>query len=181
MVFELTLLLVAWILSWFFAIPLWGTGTWDLMGLLVGLTSTLPMLSLFFWLLQSNWEPCREIRKMMDGAVLPIFKDFSLLQLALLSIVAGVSEEVLFRAVIEGGLQSPMGLPLAIAISALLFGFCHALTQFYLILATIMGIYLSLVWMSTDQLVSPIVTHAVYDFIVLVWYLRPGIRPNKQS
>ena len=154
MIFELTLLLVGWILSWFFSIPLWGGSSWDWIGFIVGLTSTLPMLSLFFWLLQSNWEPCKEIRHMMDEAVLPMFKDFTILQIALLSIAAGVSEEVLFRAV------------------------CHALTKFYLILATIMGIYLSLVWMSTGQLLSPIITHAVYDFIVLIWYLRLRVSPN---
>lgn len=108
----------------------------------------------------------------MDEAVLPIFKGFSILQIASLSIVAGISEEVLFRAIIQGGLQSATGIPIAIAISAILFGICHALTKFYFILATIMGIYLSLVWMSTSQLLSPIITHAVYDFIVLVWYLR---------
>jgi membrane protease YdiL (CAAX protease family) len=172
MIFELTLLLVAWIVSWLFSIPLWGNGGWDKIGIIVGLTSILPMLSLFFWLLQSKWEPCQEIRQMMDEAVLPIFKGFSILQIASLSIVAGISEEVLFRAIIQGGLQSATGIPIAIAISAILFGICHALTKFYFILATIMGIYLSLVWMSTSQLLSPIITHAVYDFIVLVWYLR---------
>ncbi|MBT5926741.1 MAG: CPBP family intramembrane metalloprotease [Verrucomicrobia bacterium] len=178
MIFELTLLLVAWILSWLFSIPLWGGGSWDWMGLVVGLTSTLPMLSLFFWLLQSSWEPCQEIRHMMDEAVLPIFKDFTIIQLALLSIAAGVSEEVLFRAVIQGGIQSALGIPVALAISAFLFGVCHALTKFYLVLATIMGVYLSLVWMSTGQLLSPIITHAVYDFIVLIWYLRLRVSPN---
>lgn len=178
MIFELTLLLVAWILSWLFSIPLWGEGIWNWYGMIVGITSTLPMLSLFFWLLQSKWEPCREIRKIMDDAVLPIFKDFSIFQIALLSFAAGISEEVLFRAIIQGGLQSILGIPIAITLSAFLFGICHALTRFYLVLATIMGVYLSIVWMSTGQLLSPIVTHAVYDFIVLIWYLRLGVKPN---
>lgn len=178
MIFELTLLLVAWILSWFFSIPLWGEIVWDWMGVLVGLSSTLPMFSLFFWLLQSKWEPCQEIRQMMDEAVLPIFKDFSILQIALLSIAAGISEEVLFRAVIQGGLQSALGIPIAIMISSFLFGICHALTRFYLVLATIMGVYLSLVWMSTGQLLGPIITHTVYDFVVLIWYLCLGVKPN---
>ncbi|MDC0325509.1 CPBP family intramembrane metalloprotease, partial [bacterium] len=93
-------------------------------------------------------------------------------------ITAGIGEEVLFRAVIQGGLQSTLGIPVAIAISAFIFGVCHALTRFYLILATIMGIYLSLVWISTGQLLGPIITHAVYDFIVLVWYFRLRVSPT---
>ena len=119
------------------------------------------MLSMFFWLLQSKWEPNRKISQMMDEAVLPLFKDFTILQIALLSIAAGISEEVLFRAVIQGGLQSALGMPIAVAISALLFGVCHALTKFYFVLATLMGVYLSLDWMSTSQLLSPMIAHAL--------------------
>ncbi len=178
MIFELSLLLVAWVVAWFFSIPFWGSGSWDWMGVLVGLTSTLPMLSIFFWLLQSKWDACVEIRKMMDQAILPLFKGFSVTQIALLSITAGISEEVLFRAVIQGGIQAAAGLPLAIFVSAFLFGLCHALTRFYFILASLIGVYLSMVWMATDQLLSPIITHAVYDFIVLHWYLRLRVSPN---
>ena len=177
-IFELLLLLLAWLVAWFFSIPLWGEANWDWVGFGVGISSTLPMLSMFFWLLQSKWEPNRKIIQMMDEAVLPLFKDFTIFQIALLSIAAGISEEVLFRGVIQGGLQSASGLPIAVAISALLFGVCHALTKFYFILATLMGVYFSLVWMSTSQLLSPMIAHALYDFIVLVWYLRLRVKPN---
>ena len=177
-IFELMLLLFAWLAAWLFSIPLWGEDKWNWVGVAVGITSTLPMLSMFFWLLQSKWEPNRKICQMMDEAVLPLFKDFTILQIALLSIAAGISEEVLFRAVIQGGLQSVSGMPLALAISALLFGLCHALTKFYFMLATLMGVYLSLVWISTSQLLSPMIAHALYDFIVLVWYLRLRVKPN---
>ena len=135
-IFELILLLFAWLVAWLFSIPLWGEDKWNWLGFALGITSTLPMLSMFFWLLQSKWEPNRKISQMMDEAVLPLFKDFTILQIALLSIAAGISEEVLFRAVIQGGLQSALGMPIAVAISALLFGVCHALTKFYFVLAT---------------------------------------------
>ena len=121
-IFELLLLLFAWLVAWLFSIPLWGEDKWNWLGFALGITSTLPMLSMFFWLLQSKWEPNRKISQMMDEAVLPLFRDFTILQIALLSIAAGISEEVLFRAVIQGGLQSASGTPIAVAISALLFG-----------------------------------------------------------
>ena len=109
-IFELMLLLFAWLAAWLFSIPLWGEDKWNWIGAAVGITSTLPMVSMFFWLLQSKWEPNRKICQMMDEAVLPLFKDFTILQIALLSIAAGISEEVLFRAVIQGGLQSSLHL-----------------------------------------------------------------------
>lgn len=177
-IFELMLLLLAWLSAWLFSIPLWGEDKWNWVGVAVGITSTLPMLSMFFLLMQSKWEPSRKIIQMMDEAVLPLFKDFTILQIAILSIAAGISEEVLFRAVIQGGLQSASGLPIAVVISALLFGVCHALTKFYFVLATLIGVYLSLVWISTSQLISPMIAHALYDFIVLVWYLRLRVKPN---
>ena len=95
-IFELLLLLFAWLVAWLFSIPLWGEDKWNWLGFALGITSTLPMLSMFFWLLQSKWEPNRKISQMMDEAVLPLFRDFTILQIALLSIAAGISEEVLF-------------------------------------------------------------------------------------
>ena len=35
-----------------------------------------------------------------------------------------------------------------------------------------MGLYLSLVWMASGQLISPIITHAAYDLLALGWYVR---------
>ena len=99
--FEASLFLVAVVLAWIFAIPLRHHGAWNGEGLVIGLTSSLPMISMFFWLLQSKWQPSVRIREMMDTTILPIFKGFSTLQLGILACVAGISEEVLFRAVIQ--------------------------------------------------------------------------------
>lgn len=170
--FESSLLLVAWVLGWFLGVPLFDIQKWNWKGLAIGLTSTLPLISMFFWLLQSKWEPCQNIRRIMDAVIRPMFQGFSILQLLILSLVAGISEEILFRGVIQGGTQISMGTPAAILLSAVLFGACHALTPFYFVLATFMGVYMSVVWLATGQLLAPIITHAVYDFLVLVWYLK---------
>jgi len=170
--FESSLLLVAWVLGWLMGVPLFDVHTWNWKGFTVGLTSTLPLISMFFWLLQSQWEPCQNIRRIMDAVIRPMFQEFNILQLLIISLVAGISEEILFRGVIQGGAQASMGVPAAIVLSAVLFGACHALTPFYFVLATFMGAYMSVVWMATEQLLAPILTHAVYDFLVLVWYLK---------
>ena len=40
------------------------------------------------------------------------------------------------------------------------------------IIAALIGAYLGLLWIWTGNLLTPMVTHAVYDFVALVYFLR---------
>jgi membrane protease YdiL (CAAX protease family) len=40
------------------------------------------------------------------------------------------------------------------------------------IIATFIGLYLGLLWIWTGNLMTPMITHAVYDFAALVHFLR---------
>ncbi|MEI6785094.1 MAG: CPBP family glutamic-type intramembrane protease [Verrucomicrobiota bacterium] len=42
----------------------------------------------------------------------------------------------------------------------------------YAIVAALLGVYLGLLWMWTGNLLTPMITHAVYDFATLVYFLR---------
>ena len=55
---------------------------------------------------------------------------------------------------------------------AILFGLLHAVNVAYAVLAALMGLYLGWLWMATGNLAVPIVAHAVYDFLALVYILR---------
>jgi membrane protease YdiL (CAAX protease family) len=169
---EASLLAVAWILAWLLGIPLSHLWHMDTSGVLMGCSSTLPVISLFFWLAQSRAASCVALRELIQQQLLPHLRGATFLQVLLLSMVAGLAEEVLFRGVIEVGLARSLGPWLAMVLSAILFGLCHALTPVYFLLATGMGLYLSLVWMASGQLISLIITHALYDLIALWWYLR---------
>ncbi len=70
--------------------------------------------------------------------------------------------------------ESPV---VAIVIAAILFGLAYSLSLSYTILTTVLGIYLGTVFYATGNLLIPIVAHAVYDFIVLV-YLAHVRRPR---
>ena len=56
------------------------------------------------------------------------------------------------------------------------FGGMHAITFSYVVLATLVGVYLGCVWLWADHnLLAIVITHALYDFIALLWLLRgPG-------
>ncbi|HWI57421.1 MAG TPA: CPBP family intramembrane glutamic endopeptidase, partial [Bacillota bacterium] len=100
------------------------------------------------------------------------FKDWSVLQLAILSLIAGIGEEALFRGAIQGSLAERVGLTLAVALSSALFGASHLITWTYGIIAAFISVYLGLLWIGTGNLLVPMVTHAVYDFVALMYFLR---------
>jgi membrane protease YdiL (CAAX protease family) len=83
---------------------------------------------------------------------------------------------MLFRGVLQGVFTR--WLPsawLAVALVSVLFGILHAVTFSYAVMATLMGAYLGWLRNETGNLLAPIITHALYDFVVLLYLLRgPG-------
>lgn len=85
-------------------------------------------------------------------------------------IIAGIGEEMLFRGVIQTWLSARCGMFLSISLSSLFFGALHAVTPLYATLTFIGSIYFGILYhISLGNLVVPIVTHALYDVIVLMW------------
>jgi hypothetical protein len=84
-----------------------------------------------------------------------------------ISLMAGIGEEALFRGVIQTALAGRLPVWSAIAITAVLFGVVHWATAIYALLAGLIGAYLGLLYHLTDNLLAPIVTHALYDLAAL--------------
>jgi membrane protease YdiL (CAAX protease family) len=140
--------------------------------------ATLPLLGFFRFSLKSSWQPFAQIRKILDETFLPLFRQCSLLELAMIAFLAGLGEEMLFRGVVQGWIGDkiggPWGIGLGLTISAVIFGLLHGITLTYAILAFGIGLYLGVVWQLTGNLFVPITIHALYDFLALVYLLcRP--------
>jgi membrane protease YdiL (CAAX protease family) len=103
------------------------------------------------------------------------------LDLALVSISAGVGEELLFRGFLQAAIADWTNPWIALAIASLLFGLAHFITPMYAVLATLLGAYLGGLWLACDNLLAPIVTHALYDFLALVYLLRRPRRVRSQT
>ncbi|MGQ0637468.1 MAG: lysostaphin resistance A-like protein [Planctomycetaceae bacterium] len=129
-----------------------------------GVAATLPMLALFQVLYSLPWQPAQRIRHILLEVLGPSLAACRWYDLALLAGVAGLGEEVLFR----GVLQPLLGL----FWSNVLFGLLHPLSVLYLALATGMGLYLGWLLETTDNLLAPIVTHALYDFLAFLLVAR---------
>ncbi len=146
----------------------WGVG-W-------GIAATLPPLLLLWLGLKCPWRPFVELTRVVDTLLVPLFRHLRLLELAVISVLAGLGEEMLFRGIIQQGTEDWVsgepGVWVGLAAAAFLFGLMHRITLAYALLAGLIGFYLGGIWLATDNLLVPITAHAVYDFMVLVYLTR---------
>ena len=169
---EGSLLGIAWLLAWCLGVPLFADFQWEAKSAWIGLVSVFPMLAFLGWILRSEHPLFAEIRDCCDSLVRQCFGKESWFSIALLSAIAGVGEEVLFRAVLQGGLSVHTAPAVGVLAASFLFASCHALTKGYFAAAFCIGIYLSVVWQTAGNLLAPIIAHGVYDFLALWCFLR---------
>jgi membrane protease YdiL (CAAX protease family) len=166
--FEGGLAVLAWALGWLLDQAPWQGLRWDWRDSLLGLAASLPLMLLFWLCLRWQIPPLIRIRKVVDELIRPLFADCTVAELAVLSLLAGFGEELLFRGVLQEAMSGWCGPWLALAAVSLVFGLVHAITPTYAVLATLMGVFLGGLWLASGNLLVPIVAHAVYDFAALV-------------
>jgi uncharacterized protein len=176
--FELGLGGIAVLFAQLLGLPFHSWITWRLRDVIWGMTASLPLLLVLWWALNSPRPEFARIRFLLDQTVRPLFGKCSIAQLALISILAGFGEELLFRGLIQGGLAEAWSPLAGLLVAGLCFGFAHAITWTYVVLATLIGLYLGWLWMLTGNLLAPLITHAVYDLVALIYFLR--IRPANE-
>ncbi len=169
---ESALLIAAFALAHLFGQPLFSDLHWSLMDLLLGFAASAPLFILFWWMLRSSLAPLVRVRRSLVTGLRPFFAPWSLVQLAVISILAGICEEVLFRSVIQGTLSAKAGPFIALIFASALFGAAHLVTLTYACVAAAIGAYLGVLWLLGDNLLIPITAHAAYDFVALVYFLR---------
>jgi len=191
LVSEVICLLLALAGGWLFGVSPFATYadativglSWPFAILLSVFLGTLAAFPLWLGLVAINrvpWRPFQELADFVDLKITPLFDNCSLADKTIISLSAGIAEEALFRGVLQAGLAVlmarvlpiPFALTLAVAISAIIFGVVHWVTTTYAILATLIGVYLSLLWLATGNILAPIACHAVYDFVALVYMTR---------
>lgn len=179
--------------GWLFGIPIRGQFHWSLWAVGKGLLAVLPMLLILGLVELAPGKVFQRLRALVDLLIGPLISSARIPELALLSLAAGLGEEVFFRGFIQAGLlqllprgglvtgtawESPAA---AIVAAAILFGAAHPLSPLYMILTTVMGVYLGLLYHWTGNLLIPIAAHAVYDFIALLFLARFRRRRSARS
>lgn len=153
---------------------------WNLPAVGWGIAATVPLMILFFVFVRWPIGPLRRIHRFSEKVIRPLLAPCTVLDLFGISILAGLGEEVFFRGVMQDAVsdwfKEPAGVWVGVIATSLLFGMMHSITFTYALLATVMGAYLSCVCLWTEgNLLVVVITHALYDFLVLLWLLRgPG-------
>ncbi len=188
--FELSLGILALLLGWLTG-P-WpartltdpaGTGT--VASLLMGAALAVPLFAGVVLMDRRPVGMFHELQRIVREQVVPLFRGASLGDLLLISLAAGIGEELLFRGYVQAAVADwiapPWGMWVAITCASLLFGVCHWLCLAYALLAAAMGILLGTLFAATGNLLAPITAHAVYDFLALLYLVRRHDRPAEPS
>jgi membrane protease YdiL (CAAX protease family) len=143
--------------------------------LLWGLAATAPLMGVL--LLEENplWRSLTDLKDQVSGMLHGLLCGSTHTQLFILALLAGLGEELLFRGLLQTGLAHLLPARFALLgsllIASLLFGACHYLSHTYFVLATLAGLYFGLLMIVSGSIIPPIIAHALYDFIALVYLL----------
>jgi CAAX protease family protein len=162
--------------GWFFGMNPLELVTGDWWALAWGCFAALPMLGALALTDHLPFWPFDDIADVVDQLLRPLFAKTTVVELAVVSALAGIGEELMFRGLIQEGLArwigEPAGVWIALVIASVLFGLLHPMNVAYVLLAGTMGLLLGGLWIATDNLLVPIVAHAVYDFLALLWLVK---------
>jgi uncharacterized protein len=172
--------LAAILIAWLFDVPLReqiaAPGRPLTIAVARGVLVTLPMLAVFLWLVHSSRATFRRLREQVEGLVGEMFPAGSIPQFALVAMLAGVGEELLFRGVIQYLLAQWTSPVTGLILASLLFGMAHALSKLYFVLATVIGLCFGWFVFRYNDLVAPIVAHSLYDFVALVYLSKQSAK-----
>lgn len=139
-----------------------------------GLFGTLPLFFIFLVMEHMSITSVKKIRQVLLETLGPSMHKNSWADLFVLAAIAGVSEEILFRGVIQPWMENSWGITAGLIGSSILFGLVHAVTPLYAVLATGVGIYLGMFldYDNERNLLIPIIIHATYDFLAFIVIMR---------
>lgn len=143
-------------------------------GIGLGLLAAVPIFAAVEVIRRIPWEPIQELERLTEDGMIKSLLMLNPPELLVISLCAGIGEELLFRGWLMYWLANGMStlapetnptlaLFLALMVSSLVFGFFHPITRLYIVLAAVMGVYFGLLVIWTGNLLVPIVAHAAYD------------------
>jgi len=99
--FEGALVVLAFLAGWLIKSPPWNQVHWRLHCVAIGLAAFVPMLVGLWVLRHIRHGPIGRLNAVVEDLLVPLFARCSIAELALISAVAGLGEELLFRGVLQ--------------------------------------------------------------------------------
>jgi membrane protease YdiL (CAAX protease family) len=163
---EGVVLITAVLLSFYFNIKLFPVTHNLFHDIVIGTVGSSLPFALFFFTLSERAKKIPllgSLRKLVTGDIKALFSNLRLVDLVMVSLIAGFAEEILFRGIIQ--------IRFGIVTASILFGLVHFVSPAYLIVTSVMGLYIGGVFYLSGSLLVPIQLHFIYDLGALV-YLR---------
>lgn len=159
--------------GWFLARPPLDQISWTTTGIGYGLAATAPLVAGLFVAIWFPVGPIARLEGVVRQLVGPLFGGATIWELLAVSAAAGWGEEMLFRGLIQSGIEQFSGRPwLGLIVAGVLFGAAHPITRTYAVMAAVIGAYLGWLLLVTDNLLVPIIAHGTYDFVALIYFQR---------
>jgi len=172
--FEASLILVAVFLGWIAGIDPFANLYFSETAIAYGVVGTSPLLLLLLSLEQMRGDALVKIKNLLLDTLGPSLHRYHWTDLFMLAAIAGISEEILFRGVIQPWMEDAWGMTLGLLGSNIVFGLVHAVTPLYAALAALVGLYLGLAldYGGERNLLTPVVIHSLYDFLAFMVLMR---------
>ncbi|WP_425408664.1 CPBP family intramembrane glutamic endopeptidase [Hyphococcus sp.] len=169
---TMLLAVIAVALSFILKTPLHAQFALSFNDFFIGVIATLPLAVFLWWFSNTTLKNLAAFRNSQIKFFAEIGFTITPMRIALMAIAAGVAEELLFRGVLQTWLAGFFPVAVAIIASNLLFGVLHMRTVLYAFIAGLVGVYLGVIFTLTENLITPMVTHALYDAVALEYTRR---------
>ncbi len=146
--------------------------SWNLWDAFRGAVAALPLIGLFLLMLRWPIGPLKRIKSFCEDEFVPLLAGSSWSDMALIAISAGVGEEMLFRGAIQSSLGAWLGNLWGLSLASVLFGMLHPISIPYILVTMGVGFYLGWGYLYTGNLLTAMVTHALYDFALMGYLLK---------
>ena len=165
-------LLVSALLIWALQRPISWSGSIGPHALLSGLLAGIVLYSMMFWV-SIQWLQRSTSARQLFEQLHQLFKEIGWGGIVLLSLLAGIGEELLFRVLIQTYAVEWLGPFLGIAVASLLFGLAHYLSPLYVAMTFVIGALLGVLYLVTDSALLVMAMHFSYDvcaFALIIKY-----------
>jgi uncharacterized protein len=173
--FEGALVLAGLVIGMWMSPPAWELARWSVEATLLGAFWALPPLVALVFMRQLRTGAAGRLNRTVDELLVPLFRELKLWHFAVISVLAGVGEELLFRGILQRLLSDWLGELWAVAIASVVFGLAHLITPLYGLLAALVSAFLGWLLVRYENLAVPMVTHAMYDFVALAYLTRDSL------
>ena len=163
---ELTLIAIAFIIAMFFSMNIKAWSEFKFSPTIISLVFATLLAYLVTKGLKSIGPDKLEIGKNLVTLLNGIGHQ-SVYALLIISIAAGLGEEILFRGVLQTLTTEKFGVLASIIGTSILFGLAHAISKSYFLYSMLFSILMGVFYHYSNNLIALILFHAIYDFVAL--------------